>query len=160
MLGMALGCRFAVEEYLRSSKAHSEHASVLSIKYKAAVATPAGIFLTEGFASKHKSSAAFLHQLVTLQISRWLLLDADMRSRWEKDKRSKLVHVLDTIGDLHKLVYALSSVDQLSSSSTPFTRSLSARGWSRGANFNILTLVTCDVKKKNVWRSKTTSRKT
>ena len=76
MLGMALGQRFAVEQYLKTGKDHWQHSVQLSIKFKPAVAKAAGLFLTEAFTDKHKSTTAFIHQLVTLQIQNgrfWML---------------------------------------------------------------------------------------
>jgi hypothetical protein len=124
LLGRSLGCRFAVEQYLRASKAHWEHPMPLSIKFKPAIVKPAGIFMTEAFQTKHKSTTSFIEKLVTLQISKWKLLDADQRARWETDKRSKLVTVLDSSTDFHNLVDKLSVVDLHGSSSTPFTRNM------------------------------------
>jgi hypothetical protein len=120
--GRALGCRFAVEQYLRASKDHWQHPVPLSIKFKPAISKPAGLFMTEAFQAKHKSTKSFLEQLVLLRISKWQLLDADQRARWENDKRSKLVTVLDSNTDVHTLVHKLSGIDLHGSSATPFTR--------------------------------------
>ena len=78
--------------------------------------------MTEAFQAKHKSTKSFLEQLVLLRISKWQLLDADQRARWENDKRSKLVTVLDSSTDVHNLVHKLSDIDLHGSSATPFTR--------------------------------------
>ena len=120
--GRALGCRFAVEQYLRASKDHWQHPVPLSIKFKPAISKPAGLFMTEAFQAKHKSTKSFLEQLVLRRISKWQLLDADQRARWENDKRSKLVTVLDSNTDVHTLVHKLSGIDLHGSSATPFTR--------------------------------------
>ena len=67
MLGMALGCRLAVETYLKVLKDHSHHSVPLSIKFKPAVAKPCGVFLPEAFTHKHKSNTTFVNTLVTLK---------------------------------------------------------------------------------------------
>ena len=55
MLGMALGCRFAVERYLKAGKDHCQHGEPLSVKFKPAVAKAAGVFLTEAFTEETKT---------------------------------------------------------------------------------------------------------
>ena len=122
--GRALGCRFAVEQYLRSSKDHWQHPVPLSIKFKPAISKPAGLVMTPAFQAKHKSTTSFLEQLVLRRNSKWQLLDADQRARWEKDKRSKLVTVLDSHIDVHNLVRKLSEIDVHGSSATPFTHKM------------------------------------
>ena len=120
LFGRALGCRFATEAYLRASKDHWQHPVPLSIKFNPAISKPAGLFMTDAFQAKHKSTKSFLEQLVTLRISKWQLLDADQRARWESDKRQKLVTVLDSSTDVHKLVHRLSDIELQASSATPF----------------------------------------
>ena len=120
--GMALGKRFAEPEYLAATKNPESHSKPLTVKYRGSIAVEHGIFLSDSF----KAQASDWEQGVTRDLingtgSKWILLDDEAKKRWSWVPKMKAkMSVINTVVDLHKLIFKLSKLDASRSSKGTF----------------------------------------
>ena len=127
--GMILGVRFATVGFLKALEAEKlTGIGSMSVKFKPAIQTKAGLFFTDDFKMNHGETHRFLMDVMRWgkdHGSKWVELGAVDLSRWKCDKtlRDKAFS-LTTLADAHNLAMELGGVDRPRSSRGTFMQSI------------------------------------